>query len=314
MCRSPRAPSVSTVALIPHAFAEATATREGAAGREWLDELPTILDEACRRWRRRPSGDVWHGEVALVLAVEHPSGPAVLKASFPHEGNRGEATALEVFDGRGAVRLIDADESRLVLLLERAEPLSLDDAVASSATSVDAALHIAGDLAQQLARTAPPGTTTLASTMGPWEEQLDGQLRAVPGLVSPAAVARARETMHHLALDRTSTMLHGDLHFGNILRARRQPWLAIDPKGWSGTLAWDAFTVVCGRRDELQQVGDLRRSIRRRVHRFSTAAGADTDLAIACCQARAVSSYLYQHLVPGSWFDLDLLRQLAEHG
>lgn len=108
-------------------------------------------------------------------------------------------------------------------------------------------------------------------------------------------------------------MLHGDLHFGNILRSHgREPWLTIDPKGRSGPLAWDAFTVIAGRLEELQQHGDISHGVSDRVRRFSAAAGIDPDLASACCQARAVSSYLYQHIMAGAWFDLEFLRVLTE--
>lgn len=44
-------------------------------------------------------------------------------------------------------------------------------------------------------------------------------------------------------------MLHGDLHYRNILRSHREPWLIIDPKGWFGTAAFDAFAVATGGRE-----------------------------------------------------------------
>lgn len=34
-------------------------------------------------------------------------------------------------------------------------------------------------------------------------------------------------------------LLDGDLHHFNILRAHRQPWLAIDPKGLVGDPAYE---------------------------------------------------------------------------
>lgn len=34
-------------------------------------------------------------------------------------------------------------------------------------------------------------------------------------------------------------LLHGDLHPGNVLSARRAAWLAIDPKGVCGDTAWE---------------------------------------------------------------------------
>lgn len=300
--------------LIPDALAAATVLREGDAGRGWLEELPFTFAAACERWGCIPEGESWHGQVALVVPVGHRSGPGVLKVSFPHPGNIGEAEALRCFGGHGAVRLIDADDTGFVLLMERADPTTLADRLATGAElAVEEAIEIAGDLALQLAVPALPSTVALASTAQGWDGQLKEQVAAFPDLLPKAVTDRARRTIRLLATDTTSTMLHGDLHFGNILRSSRQPWLTIDPKGWSGTRAWDAFTVIAGRREQLQQGGDIYRGAVNRVQRFSTAAKVDPDLALACCQARAVSSYFYQHLVQGAWFDVEFLRVLA-HG
>jgi len=103
------------------------------------------------------------------------------------------------------------------------------------------------------------------------------------------AIDRARETIRHLSRDSTSTMMHGDLHFGNILPAVREPWLTIDPKGWAGTAAYDAFTVMTGRPEDLDRTTRLNRALTTRVRRFASAAHVDADLALACCQARATS-------------------------
>jgi streptomycin 6-kinase len=98
------------------------------------------------------------------------------------------------------------------------------------------------------------------------------------------------------------------LHFGNVLRASREPWLAVDPKGWCGCAEFDAFTVIAGRPDDLTHTAELEGAICGRVHRYSTAAGVDAEVALACCQARATSSYLYQQAQEGQWFDLEFLR------
>ncbi len=161
--RSPR--KFAIVVSIPEALVEATVLREGDAGRDWLHELPLIVADACERWECAPDGDPWHGQVALVVPVRHAWGPAALKVSFPHPGNHGEADALRCFDGHGAVRLIDADDSRFVLLMERADPMTLADQLSKSADlAVEEAIEIAGDLARQLAVPASSATVLLAET------------------------------------------------------------------------------------------------------------------------------------------------------
>lgn len=290
---------------IPGAFVEATVRREGDAGRRWLDGLPALGDGLLERWRCRVDGPPRHGEVALVVPVTCPSGPAVLKVSFPHPGNRGEPGALRQFAGGGAVRLLDADEDVFALLLERA-----GDRTLAAEPSAEQAIEIAGALARRLAVPAAPGTPSLADTTAGWAEQLSQQLAASDDPPPARAVDRARETIAALGGDRTTTLLHGDLHDGNVLAADREPWLAIDPKGWRGTAAYDAFTVIAGRPGQLRATDDIDRQLRARIRRYCSAAGVDHDLAAACCQARATSSLLYQQASSGNWFGEELLCRL----
>lgn len=295
---------------VPAGLVAATTLREGDAGREWLQQLPGLVAAACDLWDCTIDGDPTHGQVALVVPVRHASGPAVVKVSFPHPGNLGEAAALRAFAGRGSVQLLEEDETGLVLLLERTLPLSLAEHAASMEDyRVEEAIEVAGDLARQLTVDAAPGMPPLADPG--WTEQLRQQVAAHPDALPATAIEQAAETIEHLIGDTTATMLHGDLHFGNILRSHREPWLTIDPKGWTGTAAFDTFTVVAGRREELDTGSGLYRGVLERVYRFASAALVHPDLALACCQARAVSSYFYQLEVPGSWFDMAFLHALA---
>lgn len=296
---------------VPAGLAEITALREGDDGRTWLRELPRIVDATCRRWHCIIDGEPMHGQVALVVPVQHPTGPAVLKVSFPHPGNLGEADAQRTFAGRGAVSLLEADDTGLMLVLERALPTTLADQVAQNDCSVEEAIEIAGDLAHRLAVLPLPNVRPLADTMSGWEHQLDEQIGVHPDVLPARALDQARETIQHLAADETTTMLHGDLHYRNILRSHREPWLTIDPKGWFGTAAFDAFTVAAGGREQLGIDGGLHAAIKRRVRQFAAAARVNGDLALACCQARAVSSYLYQLTIPRVWFDAEFLKVIA---
>ena len=74
----------------------------------------------------RPDDSVagtWHGHGALVVPVLTADGaPAVLKLPFPHPEAVSEAPALQLWAGRGAVRLLDRDPAGSALLLERLDP------------------------------------------------------------------------------------------------------------------------------------------------------------------------------------------------
>ena len=309
---------VSRVGLVtvevPDGLAKVIELREGDDGRTWLRELPRLVEMACERWHCVIDGEPTHGQVALVVPVQHAAGPAVLKMSFPHPGNLGEAGALRTFGGHGAVRLLEVDDTGLVLVLERALPETLSDQVKTGACSVEAAIDIAGELARRLAIHPLTDVLPLADTISGWENQLNAQIAAHPDALPGRVLNQARDTIRQLAADPTATMLHGDLHYGNILRSQREPWLTIDPKGWFGTAAFDAFTVAVGGREQLRLDAGLYAGFARRVRRFATAAHVDPDVALACCQARAVSSYLYQLTIPRVWFDAKLLEVIALSG
>ncbi|MGU3409026.1 aminoglycoside phosphotransferase family protein [Microbacterium sp. M1A1_1b] len=292
---------------LPEGLVRATTDREGATGNAWLAELPAIVARLLNAWDCQADGAPTHGEVALVLPVRRGDEPAALKVSYPHPGNRSEPHALRTFDGRGAVRVHEADDDVCGMLLERAGPETL-----ASVASADQAIEIQGDLARRLAVPAPPTAPALADTTDGWLDELDRQTAALPGVVPDAALDRARDTIRALASDTTTTMLHGDLHVGNVLRADREPWLAIDPKGWRGTAAYDAFTVVAVRAGDLLETADPERAFVDRVRRFAGAAGVDAELALACVQARATSSLLYERLHRGSWFAM--LERLVQLG
>lgn len=299
---------------IPAGLTTVTTHREGKAGQIWLDRLPALVAAACDRWDCRIDGEATHGQVALVVPVQHRRGPAMLKISLPHPGNLGEGAALRTYAGNGAVELYEADDTGLELVIERCRPSTLAERVVTTKqVRVEEAIEIAGDLARRLAVTPHDGPTItrLADTMPSWREELLHQVGCHPDALPRRAIQQALQTIEHLAGDETKTMLHGDLHFGNIMSADRQPWLAIDPKGWTGTAAFDAFTVIIGGRDGLAPGSRLDIEVTRRISRFATTAAVDPDLAAACCQTRAVSAYFYQLQLPDPGFDLELARALA---
>ena len=55
-----------------------------------------------------------------------------------------------------------------------------------------------------------------------------------------------------------AVLCHQDLHGGNILRAEREPWLAIDPKPIVAERAYDTVAIV---RDAQPALAELRRRL-----------------------------------------------------
>lgn len=213
-------------------------------GARWLAELPAIVQQIALAWGLS-IGAPFELSYHYVAAVTCADGtPAVLKLGVP-EGRSlvAEGIALAAYDGRGAVRLLRADLARGALLLERVAPgerlrdLVPDrDAEATSAlVEVMRRVHVAPRPGCSL-----PDVQTYAES---FDEYLVRHGDAGP--LPRALVERAARLIRALCASAPrSVVLHGDLHHDNVLRARREPWLAIDPHGLVGDPGYDVGALL----------------------------------------------------------------------
>jgi streptomycin 6-kinase len=187
-------------------------------------------------------------------ATRADGAPAVLKLGVPGADHlAGQAATLRHFDGHGAVRLLAFDEARGALLLERAEPGTMLRALVPDRDEEATAVHV--DMMRRLHRPAPPdcGLPDLTTH----RTDLTDHLRAHPGddPLPRHLVERALGLFDELyASAPRRVVLHGDLHHDNVLRAAREPWLAIDPHGLVGDPGYDLGAMLYNpepeRRDE----------------------------------------------------------------
>lgn len=265
---------------IPESLRQITEAREGSAGTAWLASLPRLADELLQRWDCVPAGPPVSGKVGIVVpATSAAHGDVVLKVSFPHPANVHEPTAYETWQGRGAVELRERDNASFAMLLERAGPDRPIDAI-----PVDDAFAIAGTLARELAVPAPPHLPRLSDRANGWTETLRLAATRMPSHV----VGAATETVRDLCRTQPETMVHGDLHFNNVLRGVREPWQVIDPRGWVGDPAYDAITLLRTTAIHLLDPDDFAWAIPRWVTIFAAAAELDREHVRRWAQVRAV--------------------------
>ena len=69
-------------------------------------------------------------------------------------------------------------------------------------------------------------------------------------------------------------LLATDLHAGNVLRAEREPWLAIDPKPLTGEREFAVAPIV-----RSFELGHSRRAVLGRLDRLTSELGLDRDRA-----------------------------------
>jgi streptomycin 6-kinase len=83
------------------------------------------------------------------------------------------------------------------------------------------------------------------------------------------------------------SLLHGDLHFANILSGTRADWLAIDPIPLAGEPGYDILPLLRNRFEELDG------GLRRRFDAIIEAARIDPQQAWICTLARAADDALW---------------------
>lgn len=251
----------------------------------WLDRLPRLVADVVEEWELRRDGDeVWHGYCSAVLPVRTPTGaPAVLKVSFDgDEESAQESLALQVWGGRGAVRLLRADPHRRALVLERLSRRDLHDLPVLDACGEVAALYGA------LHVPAPPRVVPVTDFVGRWLDDLAASGPDVP--LPRRMVQRTLSLGRDLVADPDSTgrLIHGDLHYANVLAHPDGSWVAIDPKAMSGDPHYEPAPLLWNRWDEVVATGDVRTAVRRRFHTVVDAAGLDEDRARAWVVVREV--------------------------
>ena len=204
----------------------------------WLERLPDTIHALQDRWSLSLGAPFDGGDVscAWVAPVVRGDGTrAVLKLGLPHFEGAHEIQALLFWDGDPTVRLLEADVDQNAMLLERCEPGTAlralpepeQDAIVAALLRRlwrrPAAAHVFRPLSALTAHWA--AETRTAAHQWPDPGLVQEGLRLFDELSRPSA---------------DDALLATDAHAGNVLRARREPWLVIDPKPFVGDRAYDA--------------------------------------------------------------------------
>jgi streptomycin 6-kinase len=255
----------------------------------WLDRLPRLAADILTEWELSVDGESMYGFCSLVLPVRTPGGEAaVLKLHTDAEAEESdhEHLALRRWNGDGAVRLLRADPARRALLLERLHPRDLTELWDLEAC------EIVADLYRRIHVPALPQLRTQTSYVERWTDDLARLPRRAP--IPRRLVEQAISLGRDFVADPRSigTMIHGDLHYENVLAGDREPWLVIDPKPTSGDPHYEVAPMLWNRWEEL--AGDVRGGVRRRFHTLVDAAGLDEDRARDWVVVRMIHNAMWE--------------------
>jgi streptomycin 6-kinase len=241
---------------VPRYLAETAARDPGV--REWIAGLPDIVAGLARRWSLSV-GEPFQpgGQCSWVAPVTGRSeDELVLKIGykFPGGAERDEAAGLRMWNGNGTVRLHAAceSESAYILLMERCVPGTPLGQVLPEA---EQDVVVAGLLRRLWAREhLGYPFRPLAEMCALWADEFEADYAAAdpadridPGLAR-AGIALFRSLP---GTAERQVLLCTDLHAENILAARREPWLVVDPKPYIGDPAYDVLQHMLNCEDRL---------------------------------------------------------------
>lgn len=228
-------------------------------GRPYLDALPDLIAEASAQWGLKDVQPVPNLSYNFVAIANRPSpltplplgeGNVVLKIGLPNRETKSEMAALRLFDGKGACRLLEYDEERYWMLLERLMP----GVMLSTMEDDEKATHIAAEV---MKRIWVSGLDTLRGEhaelldqrnnkfiqLTDWFyggfERLRKHFNGETGPLNKKLVDRVKNSVNDFfAENHMPVLMHGDFHHYNILSSERG-WLVIDPKGVIGPAGYE---------------------------------------------------------------------------
>lgn len=300
---------------IPKRLKETAERVHGEAGRQWFDALPTLLNECSARWSLKLGEPFEDLSYNLVLPGRMSDGTEiVLKSGIPSRELLTEAAALSLFDGVGAVRLLDHDVPRGILLLERVAP----GRALCKLQEDTAATRTAAKLMRELWRTPPadhpfPSLAIWFSAFERLRNRFDGGTGPFP----PELMTRAENMFRELdASSDGSVILHGDLHHANILFSTKRGWVAIDPKGIVGDRGYEVGSFMINQLPDGLADGALVEIFKRRLSIFSEELQIRRERLAGWAFCHAVLSALWDFEESAEWdgtiHQAQILKQLVQ--
>jgi streptomycin 6-kinase len=264
----------------------------------WLERVPDLVAECVEEWGLQLGEPYAPGAAGYAVRAELPDGrPSVLKLIYPDRESKHEADALALWDGHGAVQLLARDDDRSAMLLERCEP-----GTTLAEAGPDVALDVLIALLPRLWVETGEPFRTLKDEAAWWIGYLADQWERSDRTVERELVDAAVDALSSLSHSQgQQVLLHQDLHGDNVLAARREPWLVIDPKPLIGEREFAVAPIV-----RSFELGHSKRDALYRLDRLTSELGLDRDRARAWTIGQTMawafeSRYIPTHIETVRW-------------
>jgi streptomycin 6-kinase len=268
--------------------------------------LDARLTRAVDKWGitlGEPYVDVYPGNLVYRCTLRDGS-PAVIKTEpdrAPDDEFLTGLDALILYGGRGMVHVLEVARDDRIVLMERVVP-----GETLWQAPIDRALEAVASVMSKL-RGAPPKGHSFPDVRAyhrAWPNHV--RLYGGPGPID-ADLFEIGERLFIELCDSAAepVVLHGDLHYGNVLSSKREGWLAIDPKGVIGEPCYEVGDLFRNRVDELYESSDPVRTMRLRVEAVAGFTGFDAERVRSWALAQAVLSEIWTADHPARAHDVD---------
>ena len=279
-------------------------------GHAFLKALPELIAEASARWGLtdvQPAPTLSYNFVAFakyspsslsptLKGTRLPEGErdVVLKMGVPNNEMRSEMAALRLFNGEGACKLLDYDEERCWMLLEKLTP----GVMLSTMEDDEEATHIAAEVMKRIWR----GLDTFVLDhhenkfiqLTDWFlggfERMRKRFNGGTGPLNKKLAERVESSVKDFfAENHCPVLMHGDFHHYNILSSERG-WLVIDPKGVMGPAGYEVGPLMINPWNSFSDGDRVMVQIRKRIDILHEHLGFERERILEWSLAHAILS------------------------
>ncbi|PFA63899.1 kinase [Bacillus sp. AFS015802] len=227
--------------MIPTDFRLKMQTMYGDSGDEWITDTEDLMESLKDRFQLT-YGEPFSLSYNFVIPVQTLHERAVLKIGYPNNDFSNEFHALQDFQGKGMVKMLDYSKEEGWILLDRLMPGSSLLSIEDEEEVLSVFAHTAQGLWHKPVSNHPyPMVESWSKGIGRLRERFNGGTGPIP----PELVGKAEALYPQLLSTGTDFyLLHGDLHHGNILFSESSGWTAIDPKGLIGEREYDCIQFM----------------------------------------------------------------------
>lgn len=242
----------------------------GKKGEDWIASIPGMVVRLAHHWKLSDISEVETLTFHYVAKATNEFGkPVILKIGLDDKVIANEIRALNYFDGKGCVQLIDHHAAYQALLLQQAVPgVSLKSVYEKD---IDYGMDCYIDTMKRLHDRQLIKTDEYRH-IGDWLGAID---RASAYDVPIHLLNKAMLLKSELVKTQNNQMfLHGDLHHDNILQNDTE-WLAIDPQGIVGEAEFEIAAFNFMTDDELKMGVDVKNIVEKRIHKVAKKSNLD---------------------------------------